>query len=759
MVASAAIAAAVLAAAGPGAPTGVSGVDLMLRGAFGALTALAAFRAQRPTVSVAGFGVVAASVVSVSALGGAFGVAGAGVALGSQRFTGVRRSLRAVAGALIAQGILRFGDAGFHGATALLGLAVVAPLAVEAVRRSPPAHRRAILLSCLGLTLVGGVAAAGTGGAVLRAKGQVDAAVDAMESGLDALRAADRDVALERFDEAVLDFAEAERSLEAWWGRGGRAVPVISQNAREVERLSAVGYDLAQAAATATREANLDNATLDDGRVDLEALAGLERPLRDSLESLGAARRSATGARSPWLLAPLDEAREALVKRVDGAIFDARRALRAAQVTPGLLGGDGPRRYFVAFVTPAEARPSGGIVGNYGELTVTDGKVEMTAFGRNSDLNAAGDAASRAARQIVAPDDYLARYGDFNIEEYWQDITFSPDFPSVAQAIESLYPQSGGRELDGVISVDPVAIAGLLRLTGPVDVPELGKQLTAENAAEVLLHEQYERFAEKAERVDFLETAALVVFDRLTSGKLPGPGKFAGALGPAVRQDRIKMHSVHPEEQAFLEEIGLSGEMLPVAGQFLGVYSGTASQSKVDAFLRREVSYDAIVDPGTGRTDALVTVTLHNDAPASGLPGYVIGGQRTPPGVNLSYFAVYSPLRLVAAEADGEPLTLEEEIERERWVLSGYVEIQPGDSVTVRVRLAGIVAMRVEDRGVRFRLDVARQALVEPDQVTVRVRLTPGWEDQATGKAEIRRSLTQSEDLVVDTRLVDRTKR
>jgi hypothetical protein len=55
--------------------------------------------------------------------------------------------------------------------------------------------------------------------------------------------------------------------------------------------------------------------------------------------------------------------------------------------------------------------------------------------------------------------------------EAWSNITMAPDFPTVAQVITELYPQSGGRQIDGVFSIDVFGISGLLEMTGPIDVP------------------------------------------------------------------------------------------------------------------------------------------------------------------------------------------------------------------------------------------------------------------------------------------------
>ena len=50
----------------------------------------------------------------------------------------------------------------------------------------------------------------------------------------------------------------------------------------------------------------------------------------------------------------------------------------------------------MAFTTPAEARGLGGFMGNYAELTATDGQLGLTDFGRTAELNAGGTGDRRA---------------------------------------------------------------------------------------------------------------------------------------------------------------------------------------------------------------------------------------------------------------------------------------------------------------------------------------------------------------------------
>jgi hypothetical protein len=388
-----------------------------------------------------------------------------------------------------------------------------------------------------------------------------------------------------------------------------------------------------------------------------------------------------------------------------------------------MLGSDRPRRYFVALQTPSELRGSGGFIGNFGEISADRGRVKLERLGRTADLNAGGNPMQR---RLVAPADYLARYTRFDPAMTWQNITMSPDFPSVAQAITNLYPQSGGRPVDGVIAVDPIGLAGLLKAVGPVQVKEWPVPITADNAAQILLFDQYVRLQGDA-RVDFLARVTDAVWQRLTT-TTPGVVELAQALSPVMAEKHIQLASTDPGEEQTLARLGVSGAMEPVQGDFLAVVSQNASGNKIDWFLRRAVDYRVRFDPGTGEVRSKLRITLRNGAPGGGLPDYIIGSSTVPPlpkGANKVYLSVYSPLGASAATLDGRPLQLESQLELNRRVYSAYVVIPAGGTSTIELDLKG----RVEQTGsgAGYHLDLHRQPFLAPDTVTTSLELAPGW--------------------------------
>jgi hypothetical protein len=130
---------------------------------------------------------------------------------------------------------------------------------------------------------------------------------------------------------------------------------------------------------------------------------------------------------------------------------------------------------------------------------------------------------------------------------------------------------------------------------------------------------------------------------------------------------------------------------------------------------------------------------LRNDAPAAGLPDYVIGSVppgRLPRGTSRVVLSVYSPLALRSSTIDGREVPLLADRELDRNVYSAQIDIPPGGQVEVVLRLGGEVALR--GPGHRYRLDLWHQATVSPDRARVEVTSTPGWTVRPVAGLEVR---------------------
>jgi Protein of unknown function (DUF4012) len=714
-----AAAAAAGAATAGGSPTALPAVDLILRAALAAVVTAASARARRQVWLFASTATVVAGVgASLDWL--AFVATGATLAL----LVLDRRSwiVGAFVGACLSQVLLRLDLGGTTGTSATVAAAVSSLVIVSGLRRARRSTRRRSWIAAGLLAGAAVVFSAACGLAAAGAAGDVREGIDAGKDGIGAARRGDVPEATRHFGGAADAFGRARTDLGRWWVGPALAVPIVGQQLRAVRTLSSAGEELAGAASVASSELDLKDLRLRQGAIDLAAVERAAGALGSARRALDRAAAGVEEARSPWLVAPLVEAIDDLYGRMTEARRDVGTAADVLDLAGPMLGRDGPRRWVLAVVTPAENRGSGGLVGNIGEITARGGKVDLIDVQRVARLNEAVDDAA-AAR--VLPRIYADAYDGWKVPAKLQNVTVTADFPTAAEALEVVQSLAGRGEVDGTISIDPLAVAALLDVVGPVTVPSWPVPISASNAASVLLHEQYVALPEEP-RENFLGEVIAAVWARATSESLPSPTSLARALAPAVRGRHIQFHSRRAEEQTRLARLGADGALHHSGGDHLALVTANASQSKIDWFLRRTLDYRLGYDPGSGTSDATVTVTLTNDAPPSGLPAYVLGGAVAPPGFSRQIVQIYTPLDLVSATVDGRPPPAPAVRSLGRpgnWAHEFDVAIPPKSAMKIELRLTG----RIAGRAGRWTLDVGRQSAVRPDEATVTLAVAGGW--------------------------------
>ena len=720
-----AAAAAVGGATSGAHPTGTHVIDALYGAALAALVTEASARGRREAWL---FLAVVAVVMSRGWLIVPAALA-LGVAFGASFSRHAHRRDGAFVGALAMQAVLRWPAVGFHGLPTLVAAVAVMPLLLSAyLRSSEGIQRRARMTAGIAGGLLVVLAAPLVISALLSrtpasaAEAEAHAAFAEVADGNSAAATSELHAAAEQF-------AQASARTGCWCTAGAELIPLVAQERRVLVGAVRAAEQLSAVAAANASQIDYHRLTYGGGRLNLPALAAMAGPMTQVDGELGVATSELEQVRSPWLIGPVQARLSRLTSELNKTKSTADVAVQALGVLPGILGADGPRHYFVAFLDPSESRGLGGLVAGYGELVADQGKLSLGQSGDTTSLESTG--IPPAQRTLSGPADYVSRYGQFHPQATPMDVSYSPDLPSVAQVLAQVYPESGGSPIDGVLVLDPFALAALLTITGPIEVPGLPVPMTTANAAQILLLDQYTIYANAGvsnnTRHAYLQDALREAFGRLTGGSLPGPRSLATQMDPMVRQGRLAFWSLHPGEQPLLRRLGLDDSFPQPApgGDLLAVTTQNVGNNKIDAFLHRSVTDQVSFDPDSGTVSHQVTVTLKNDAPGSGLPPYVINSPSMPnlaPGTNDTWMSIYTPLQFTGVSANGTTTGLSAGKELGVNVYSGYFAVPPGGQVVVTVDLQGSVAP-----GTAYELGLWLQPMANPDQVSVTVTPTAHW--------------------------------
>ena len=636
-------------------------------------------------------------------------------------FLSVLRNTRSRARGALVTGLggialLRAGPLGFHGLTAILTVVAIVPAMASGYQHAGRRVRRrarrivAVAGSVIGLMVAGAVLG------LVSVQEDLADGIRGIDGGISAARDVDDDLAAEELDAAARSLTSAESTLTSWFVSPARSLPIVGPNLGAVGNLAAQAGDVAEVTSLAAATADVDALNFTDGRLDPQAVADMERPLRRVRDALESMQDEVADVQSPWLLSLVTSRIDRLEDQVDGTVPDADLAVQVVGVAPKLLGADGPQRFLVFFTTPVEARGRLGFPGNYAELVVDNGQLSMPVFGRVAELEAAG-----ANRTLTQPPDLVARYSRFDVANTWRNLTMTPDFPSFAVAANELYQQSGGQPVNGVISVDPAGLAAVVGLTGEVAVPGRAAPLTADTVEDFLLSGQYIEYQDDNNaRLDVLDHIARTSFGALTTADLAGPRDLSRVLDPVVDGGHIMFMPLEADGAIVAGAVGVTGTVPPVAenGDAVMVTTANAGANKVDLFLQRREQYTVQWDPATGQVTSTLRLTLENQTPAEPYPDYMMGNAvNLPRGSNRSFVSIYSPFVLEAARIGGQPAALQAEVEVGRNVYSTFVDIPPGGTVDIEVDLSGSI------EGRRYVLDLPVQPFAKPDEASVRVEV------------------------------------
>lgn len=417
------------------------------------------------------------------------------------------------------------------------------------------------------------------------------------------------------------------------------------------------------------------------GRIDLDPIPAVAPVLAEGADDIEAARVRVEDIPTAGLVEELRGPVADLQDKLTSAATAASSAATAAELMPEMLGAEGKRTYLVVFQNNAEIRAQGGLMGALAIVTAEDGKLEMVKQGRPADIG------------TFAPD-----FIDLTKEErtihstrlsiYPQDATFIPDFARSSEILTQMWEAREPEQLDGVISIDPVALGYLLRGTGPVKLND-GQSIDSTNAASVLMRDSYAEFPDPAAQNDFFDDVARRTFNSLLGGAEDPKGMLSG-LAQGASERRLMLWSRHPDEQAEIAGSTISGELDAEAGTKpdVGVFLNDSAADKLSYYLDYEVDVSPRSCGSEGSQVIDVHVKMRSTVPeGAALPSYVLGPPNpiTDPGEMLNTLYVYSPVggRVDQVTSGGKGLPTAFDSYRGREVGSVTVLLKPGESKVV----------------------------------------------------------------------------
>ncbi|WP_409366144.1 DUF4012 domain-containing protein [Mycolicibacterium elephantis] len=525
-----------------------------------------------------------------------------------------------------------------------------------------------------------------------QAKSNLEAAREAAQEAREALLKGNADETTQWVNKATSHAREAQDATHSIPWNIAAAVPWLGSPFKTGQQISDVvvglSADVLQPSADVAEALSPDR-VLHDGRVNVELLRDSAPRLSEIAASASQLGEQADAISQPTYFSAMRNARTQLQSQTSDVTGLLENTDLAARLAPAMMGVDGPRTYFMAFQTNAEARGTGGLLGGFGILRFDNGKPTVDKLAPNTELRA-------ASTSIDLGPQFDQQWGWANAFTDFRNSNLSSHFPYAAQIWRSMWAEESGMTVDGVIAIDPVALSYILGAVGPVTMPD-GERITKDNVVELTESTVYERFpTDQTARKQYLQDVASEVVTKIT-GPVESPRKLLDALGKAASERRIAVWSAHPDEQALLEETPLAHVVPDDDAPYAEVVINNLGGNKMDYYLTRQIEYAADGCDGETRKTT-ITVRLANTAPDGPIPDYVGGSPgiiqgapiNAPSGTMLTSVTLVATkgAELAGAIANGQNVPVSRGMERGHPTFEMQVGIPRGTSGEIKFLLS-----------------------------------------------------------------------
>ncbi|HZU66759.1 MAG TPA: DUF4012 domain-containing protein [Ktedonobacteraceae bacterium] len=314
-----------------------------------------------------------------------------------------------------------------------------------------------------------------------------------------------------------------------------------------------------------------------------------------------------------------------------------------------LLGIGHPRRFLVQTMDNAELRPSGGFTGQYGILTISNGRMAPFTLQDVTELDYAGNGTELGR---PAPPQYRSwmNFGNWGL----RDANLSGDYPTSAKLAMQVFQEEGGGPVDGDISFTPTLISHVLEVTGPIQVPEYHETITAQNLEDKLHYYQQNQQAiqlqrEKtgtnnaATRKAFTSLLGKILLDKVRHLSIKQLMTVMQKAVKDIQSHDLEIYFSDPQAEAWLVAHGYAGGMSTFTRQdgFM-VVQANISISKASQYVHTTEQDNVVLDAQGGATHTLtITLNYQQTGPVYGYDTYA------------DYIRVYAPQDAQLLYGDG----------------------------------------------------------------------------------------------------------
>jgi len=270
------------------------------------------------------------------------------------------------------------------------------------------------------------------------------------------------------------------------------------------------------------------------------------------------------------------------------------------------------RRVILLFENHSEIRPSGGFVGSYGEVVLNKGSI------RSIDVNDIYTPDRSVKYRIVPP----KQLQSITIGWGARDANWFFDFPSSAEKFLELLEASpmyvnDDAKFDGAIALNANVVSDVLKIVGPIYVPEHDVTLTSDNFLLAIREEVEEARDEnpKENPKQILELITPTILERVQSLDQDSKRELLLSLMVRALNKDLKFYFRDGELQEFIEDTPFAGKVYELPdvfnGDYLAVVNANVAGGKTDIFIDQDITLNSTITSRGSVQNELIVERRH----------------------------------------------------------------------------------------------------------------------------------------------------
>jgi hypothetical protein len=245
----------------------------------------------------------------------------------------------------------------------------------------------------------------------------------------------------------------------------------------------------------------------------------------------------------------------------------------------------GNQTWLVLFQNNDELRATGGFAGSYALVTLNEGTITEIA------IEDVYDADGQFPGFVNAPPgvkEFLSSGNGLRLP----DANWSPDFPTAAQQVLQFFAFGQRSGISGVIALNQEVARDILKITGPLSLPDYDAVVSAENIDSVLRTERDAFFPGSIQKKHLLDQTFTQLKLALSTLNRQQYAETAAILPKRLLSKDIQVFATNPSLQEQLDQLRVTGraskQAQPIADFYLFAIESNVGINKANAGITRQ---------------------------------------------------------------------------------------------------------------------------------------------------------------------------